>query len=138
MNRSGTHGTRSRMEQRGRLVTPRRNNFFNGKKKDFSQPPAHEVKQGTGVLLMAELKFGKKSGAKANNFFVESVTSRKAIGSPPVKLELRCLNCVDENGTTLSPQVIDEDAIAITGPDQADFDTLTQFGPIKRDFLSAK
>ena len=48
MNRSGTHGTRSRMEQRGRLVTPRRNNFFNGKKMDAYQ---FDLETGYGIAM---------------------------------------------------------------------------------------
>ena len=48
MNRSGTYGSRSRsrMEQRGRLVTPRRNNFFNGKKMDAY---LFELETGYGI-----------------------------------------------------------------------------------------
>jgi outer membrane protein OmpA-like peptidoglycan-associated protein len=105
--------------------------FFTGKKKTFDKPPPHEVKQGTGILLMATCTFVKRPGGGFDTI-IERLESPSVIGSPAFRLKISCLNSVDENGNTRSPKVIDRGILVVTGPDPKDFDEFTARGPDSR------
>jgi hypothetical protein len=106
--------------------------FFRGTKNEFDFPPDHQVAPGTGVLLMARVKFKSRPLANFTQSFVEEFSDVEVITAPACKLALECFSSTNEQGQPLPTEAVDSRVIITTGPAAEDFKAFTALGGSER------
>lgn len=101
---------------------------FNGAKSTFLAPlQDHEVKPGSGVLLLAQLSMSKHPNANnsTENWVVSQVISKEEIQAPAFELSVQMMARIDDSGNNAPLSPIQYQTVGIAGPATPDFSTFT-------------
>lgn len=99
---------------------------FTGAKSTFPGPLRdHEVKAGTGVLLLAQLSISKHPNPNnsTENWVVSQVVSKEETQTPAFQLNVQMLARIDATGNNDPLSPIEYQTVGIAGPATPDFST---------------
>jgi len=97
--------------------------FFDGTRTDFDGPlQAHEVRENSGVLFVAELEFGRRDVSKNGlTFFVKSVKKRREQANPAYEMRILTDTRVDASGNDQPESPIQLGSIGFAAASAEDF-----------------